>query len=99
MGSHRKKGSMKGCFLLLLTIFVIFGSTDGGIQVAVGSNLTEVSGLTGIVDLLPSPNSSQPSPCPTRSHCKRPSLKNRKKMICCLRVNTRGRYKCPNSCD
>merc|ERR1711902_132897 len=110
MGSHKWKGSMRSCSLLLLPIFLIFGSTigldlalpvpkDQPVVVAVGSNLTEVTGLTGILDLLPSPNSPLPSrPCPTRFHCKRPSLKSRGKMICCLLVNTRGRLKCPNSC-
>merc|ERR1711971_408146 len=70
----------------------------GPTSVSRGLNLTELSGITGILDL-PSPNSLPPSPCPTLFHCKRPSRKNRNKMICCLLVNTRGRYKCPNSCD
>ena len=42
---------------------------------------------------------SLPASCPTLFHCKRPSLKNRKKMVCCLLVERRGRYKCPISCD
>ena len=42
---------------------------------------------------------SLPAPCPTLFHCKRPSLKNRKKMVCCLLVERRGRYKCRSSCD
>merc|ERR1712243_3728 len=41
----------------------------------------------------------QPSPCPTIWHCKRPSLKKQGEMVCCLRVERRGRFKCPNSCD
>merc|ERR1712130_523862 len=39
-----------------------------------------------------------PSPCPTVWHCKRPSLKKQGKLVCCLRVERRGRFKCPNSC-
>ena len=70
----------------------------GPTWVSDGFNRTELSGITGIVDLS-SPNSSQPSPCPTLLHCKRPSRKNRYKMVCCLLVKTGGRYKCPNSCD
>merc|ERR1711971_830924 len=74
------------------------GALCGPTLVSDGFNRTRLSGITGIVDL-PSPNSLPPSPCPTPLHCKRPSRKNRNKMICCLLVNTRGRYKCPNSCD
>merc|ERR1711971_1517634 len=66
----------------------------GPTLVADGFNRTRLSGITGILDL-PSPNSLPPSPCPTLLHCKRPSRKNRNKMICCLLVKIRGRYKCP----
>merc|ERR1711934_317492 len=70
--------------------------------VSVPVNLTELSGVTGIVNLPDSSNNiggSLPAPC-RAFHCKRPSRKNRKKMICCLLTKGRGgRYKCPNSCD
>merc|ERR1712183_192335 len=73
----------------------------GGKAVAGGSDLIEISPLTGIVDL-PSDIEGISSPtdaCLEPFSCKRPSLRNRKKMICCLPVNNRGRTKCPNSCD
>merc|ERR550517_846078 len=54
-----------------------------------GFNRTELSAITGIVDLS-SPNSLPPSPCPTLLHCKRPSQKNRNKMVCCPLVKTGG---------
>ena len=66
-----------------------------------GSRLTRTSSLTGIVDL-PSNIEGISSPtdaCLEPFSCKRPSLRNRKKMICCLPVNNRGRSQCPNSCD
>merc|ERR1712218_591900 len=77
------------------------GGTCGPTWVAGGLNLTEISSLTGIVDL---PSNIEGISFPTDAclkpfSCKRPSLRNRKKMICCLPVNKRGRTKCPNSCD
>merc|ERR1711936_133883 len=66
-----------------------------------GLNLTKISSLTGIVDL-PSNIEGISSPtdaCLEPFSCKRPSLRNRRKMICCLPVNRRGRSRCPNSCD
>merc|ERR1712061_436015 len=69
--------------------------------VTAGSNLTKISSLTGIVDL-PSNIEGISSPtdaCLEPFSCKRPSLRNRRKMICCLPVNRRGRSRCPNSCD
>merc|ERR1711953_763524 len=73
----------------------------GGKAVAGGSDLIEISPLTGIVDF---PSNIEGISFPTDAclkpfSCKRPSLRNRKKMICCLPVNKRGRTKCPNSCD
>ena len=49
-------------------------------------------GTDGIDNLLP-------SSCPSHYHCKRPSLKYRRKTICCLLIERRGRYRCTNSCD
>merc|ERR1712061_543479 len=72
-----------------------------GRPVAAGFNLTKISSLTGIVDL-PSNIEGISSPtdaCLEPFSCKRPSLRNRRKMICCLPVNRRGRSRCPNSCD
>ena len=66
-----------------------------------GLDLIEISPLTGIVDL-PSNIEGISSPtdaCLKPFSCKRPSLRNRRKMICCLPVNRRGRSRCPNSCD
>merc|ERR1711953_418320 len=77
------------------------GGTCGPGKGAGGSNLRKNSPLTGIVDL-PSNIEGISSPtdgCLKPFSCKRPSLRNRKKMICCLPVNNRGRTKCPNSCD
>merc|ERR1712061_12418 len=71
------------------------------VVVAAGLNLTRISPLTGIVDL-PSNIEGISSPtdaCLEPFSCKRPSLRNRRKMICCLPVNRRGRSRCPNSCD
>merc|ERR1712226_998007 len=78
------------------------GGACGPTKVAGGFNLTKISSLTGIVDL--STNNTEGISSPTDAclkpfSCKRPSLRNRKKMICCLPVNNRGRTKCPNSCD
>merc|ERR1712038_1638466 len=70
-------------------------------SVAGGLDLIEISPLTGIVDL-PSNIEGISSPtdgCLKPFSCKRPSLRNRRKMICCLPVNRRGRSRCPNSCD
>ena len=95
--------------------------------VVVGFNMTELSGITGTIDLptriratgcsgcsVPSNGRSTtgisdygtdgidnllPSSWPTLYHCKRPSLKNRREMICCLLVERRGRYRCPKFCD
>merc|ERR1712038_1223547 len=67
--------------------------------VAVGLDPIEISPLTGIVDL-PSSIEGISSPtdgCLKPFSCKRPSLRNRRKMICCLPVNRRGRSRCPNS--
>merc|ERR1712061_930468 len=75
--------------------------TTTTVVVAAGSNLTKISSLTGIVDL-PSNIEGISSPtdaCLEPFSCKRPSLRNRRKMICCLPVNRRGRSRCPNSCD
>merc|ERR1712001_349806 len=67
-----------------------------------GSRLTRTSSLTSIVDLpvnhkgiglAAGAGKSEGGRC-----CKRPSLRNRRKMICCLPVNRRGRSRCPNSC-
>merc|ERR1712038_771189 len=72
-----------------------------GLVVAGGFNLTKISSLTGIVDL-PSNIDGILSPtdaCLKPFSCKRPSLRSRRKMICCLPVNRRGRSRCPNSCD
>merc|ERR1712203_530622 len=66
-----------------------------------GLNPIEISPLTGIVDL-PSNIEGISSPtdaCLEPFSCKRPSLRNRRKMICCLPVYRRGRSRCPNSCD
>ena len=64
------------------------------------SNPKDSSSTTGISDQSTDGiGTSLPSPCPTRWHCKRPSLKNQRKLICCLRVLRHGRFKCPNSCD
>merc|ERR1712203_581869 len=98
MGSQRERG--KGCSLLLL-LLLLHTCAISGERVALGSRLTEISSLTGIVDL-PSNIDGISSPtdaCLEPFSCKRPSLRNRKKMICCLPVNNRGRTKCPNSCD
>merc|ERR1711953_847722 len=77
------------------------GGACGPVVVAGGFNLTKISSLTGIVDL-PSNIEGISSPtdaCLEPFSCKRPSLRNRRKMICCLPVNRRGRSRCPNSCD
>merc|ERR1711922_21980 len=66
------------------------------------SDLEDASSTTGISVLSTDGiGKSSPSSCPTPSFCKRPSLKNQKKMICCLRlrVGRRGRLMCPHSCD
>ena len=65
------------------------------------SNPKDSSSTTGISDQSTDGigNSLPSSSCPTRWHCKRPSLKNQKKIVCCLRVLRHGRFKCPNSCD
>merc|ERR1712203_394162 len=62
------------------------------------SDPEDASSTTGISDQNTDGigNSSPPS-CPTPWHCKRPSLKNQRKLICCLRVGRR--FKCPHSCD
>merc|ERR1712043_5442 len=76
------------------------GGTCGPFLVAVGLNLTKISSLTGIVDLPSEFQISSPTDaCLEPFSCKRPSLRNRRKMICCLPVNRRGRSRCPNSCD
>merc|ERR1712061_46794 len=77
------------------------GGTCGPVVVAGGFNLTKISPLTGIVDLPSNIEgiSSLTDACLEPFSCKRPSLRNRRKMICCLPVNRRGRSKCPNSCD
>merc|ERR1712061_838108 len=77
------------------------GEACGPTWVAGGFNLTKISSLTGIVDL---PSNTEGISFPTDAcikpfSCKRPSLRNRKKMICCLPVNRRGRSRCPISCD
>ena len=65
-----------------------------------GSRLTRTSSLTGIVDLpVNHKGIGLAAGAGKSSCCKRPSLRNRKKMICCLPVNNRGRSQCPNSCD
>merc|ERR1711936_150197 len=76
------------------------GGICGPPGVAVGFNLTKISPLTGIVDLPSEFQISSPTDaCLKPFSCKRPSLRSRKKMICCLPVNNRGRSRCPNSCD
>merc|ERR1712083_914648 len=77
------------------------GRNQSWVAVAVGLDPIEISPLTGIVDLLSSIEgiSSPTDACLKPFSCKRPSLRNRKKMICCLPVNRRGRSRCPNSCD
>ena len=76
------------------------GGTCGPVVVAAGLNLTKISSLTGIVDLpVNHKGIGLAAGAGKSSCCKRPSLRNRKKMICCLPVNNRGRSQCPNSCD
>merc|ERR1712037_263780 len=102
MGSEREQGSMRGCFLPLLLLLLLnnFSATSGGIVCSDCSNPKDGSSTTGISDQSTDGiGTSLPSPCPTRWHCKRPSLKNQRKLICCLRVLRHGRFKCPNSCD
>merc|ERR1712038_182581 len=87
--------------LNLTKISSLTGIVDLPVAVAVGLDLIEISPLTGIVDL-PSNIEGISSPtdgCLEPFSCKRPSLRNRRKMICCLPVNRRGRSRCPNSCD
>merc|ERR1711994_1180245 len=85
----------------LTKISSLTGIVDLPVAVAGGLDLIEISPLTGIVDL-PSNIEGISSPtdaCLEPFSCKRPSLRNRRKIICCLPLNRRGRSRCPNSCD
>merc|ERR1711953_147004 len=120
MGSCWKAGDkMRSLFLHLLYATAIYCRNiqhEGAVYeqfqsspvnpVAVGSNLTKLSGLVGTAALpssafltLPFPDAAQSIECPAL-HCKRKSLKNSKNTICCPFIRGRyGRPKCPRSCD